>query len=284
MNETLPKYPEMNRIELLYPSPAILLGQEIHWTEKRDGSQLRISLVDGQVKVATHHQDEASEQFINYLKETQQYDNIVALLKDTNGYCDNPVADFNYGAVIFGEILVKGKSPARFELHDKHDFVVFDIYSQKDSRFLSYTSVYQQCYHYGLPCVECWAISQHLDINSLMLYRDQILQVAKDKGREGTVLKAYGIQKFAKEKLDTPKVERIHIEEGTPQYPALPDSEVMGAIAKVHAELGEDIKDKAKAMPIIAKYVSEEQDKHLCGKPNRKLFEYYIDYIKGVII
>ena len=43
----MPKYPELNRIALLYPSPQVILGEEIYWTEKRDGSQLRIALVDG---------------------------------------------------------------------------------------------------------------------------------------------------------------------------------------------------------------------------------------------
>jgi hypothetical protein len=38
---TLPSYPEMNKITMLYPNPQVLLGEEIYWTEKRDGSQLR---------------------------------------------------------------------------------------------------------------------------------------------------------------------------------------------------------------------------------------------------
>jgi hypothetical protein len=279
---TLPSYPEMNKITMLYPNPQVLLGEEIYWTEKRDGSQLRLSMVDGEVKIATHHQEDASEQFKNYLKSTEQYPMIEQLLRDTNGLCDNPAADFNFGAVIFGELLSKGKSPARFEHHEKCEFVIFDIYSTKDERFLSYTSVYQHAYHYGLPVVECWALTRHVDMDSLLAQRDSMLIMAKEKGREGVVLKDYRIQTFCKEKLDTPTIQIVKIESGNPQLPQLPDSEVMGAIAKVHADLGEAIHDKAKAMPMIAKYVSEEMEKHLCSRPVKKLFDYYQSYIESL--
>jgi hypothetical protein len=278
----MPSYPEMNRISMIYPSPQIMLGEEIYWTEKRDGSQLRIAMTDGEIKIATHHQEDASEQFKEYFKATEQYSAIEQLLRDTNGLCDNPVADFNFSAVIFGELLSKGKSPARFEYHDKFEFVIFDIWSQKDGRFLSYTSIYQHAYHYSLPVVECWAITRHVNMESLLSQRDEMLVMAKEKGREGVVLKNYRTQIFCKEKLDTPVIKIVKIENGNPQLPQLPDSEVMGAIAKVHTDLGEQFHDKTKAMPMIAKYISEEQDKHLCSRPVRKLFDYYRSYIEGL--
>lgn len=277
----LPKYPEMNRITLLYPNPSILLGQELYWTEKRDGSQMRLALVDKGLVIATHHQEDASEQFKNYLHLTEQHDSLVQLLLDTNGYCDNPAANFNFGAVLFGELLSKGKSPARFEQHDKYEFVLFDIWSQKEERFIPYTALYQLAYHYSLPVVESWALTRHTTLESLFQYRDEMLSLAKEKGREGVVIKDYNQQTFVKEKLDTPKIERIKIEGGTVLNPALPDSEVFGAIAKVQADLGESFLDKTKAMPLIAQYVGEEQKKHLCSKPARNLFSYYQEYLEG---
>ena len=280
----IPKYPELDRIINLYPSPHIMLGEEIYWTEKRDGSQLRIALIDGKLQISTHHQDEASEMFQNYFKQTEQASAVEVLLKDSNGFCDNPMADFNIGAVVFGEFLSKGGSPARFEMHDKHEFIIFDIYSQKDERFLPYNAIYQMAYHYGLPVVECWALTRHIDLESLMCYRDEMLILAKEKGREGVVLKNYHNQIFAKEKLDVPIIPRIKIEEGQPINPQLPDSEVMGAIAKAQADLGESFIDKRIAMPLIAKYVSEEQAKHLCSKPTNNLFSYYQKFLEGKVI
>lgn len=276
----LPKYPELNRIALIYPSPQIILGDEIYWTEKRDGSQLRIALVDGKLQIATHHQEEASEQFVNYFNQTEQAIGITELLRDSNGLCDNPAANFDIGAVVFGELLSKGKSPARFEYHDKFEFVIFDIWSQRDGRFLTYNSVYQYAYHYSLPVVECWAMTRHTSMESIYAYRDEMLALAKEKGREGVVLKAYHSQIFAKEKLDTPIIPIIKIEDGTPRLPVLPDSEVLGAIAKVHSDLGEGFLDKRVAMPTIARYVAEEQDKHQCSKPTQNLFSYYQKYLE----
>ncbi len=282
MMKELPKYPEMERIANLYPSPQVMLGEEIYWTEKRDGSQLRLAFIDNELKIATHHQDEASEMFVNYFKQTEQAEAIEQLLRDTNGLGDNPAANFNIGAVVFGELLSKGKSPARFEHHDKYEFVIFDIWSQKDGRFLSYNSIYQYAYHYSLPVVECWAMTRHTTLESLYAYRDEMLVLAKERGREGVVLKNYLSQVFAKEKLDIPIIPRIKIEDGQPKNPLLPDSEVMGAIAKAHADLGESFMDKRVAMPLIAKYVSEEQEKHLCSKPSQNLFSYYQKYLEGL--
>lgn len=282
IGNSLPPYPELNRIALLYPSPQIMLGEEIYWTEKRDGSQLRVALVDGEIKIATHHQDEASEQFKEYFKQTEQATAIEELLRDANGLCNNPVANFDIGAVIFGELLSKGKSPARFEVHDKFEFIIFDIWSQKDGRFLPYNNILSYAYHYSLPVVECWAMSRHIGLDSLYIYRDKMLVLAKEKGREGVVLKNYHSQIFAKEKLDVPIIPRIEIEEGQPRNPQLPDSEVLGSIAKVHADLGELFLDKTKAMPLIAQYVAEEQKKHQCSKPMRNLFSYYQKYIEGL--
>lgn len=277
----LPKYPEMERIIKLYPGPQVLLGEEIYWTEKRDGSQLRIALVNGDVQIATRHQDEASEQFIRYFYQTPKAGAIVQLLKDSNGLCENPAANFNTGAVLFGELLSKGKSPARFEHHDDYEFVLFDIYSKAEGKFLSYGGAYPYAYHYGIPFVESWALSRHTTLESLLAYRDEMLIVAKDKGREGVVLKSYAKQIFAKEKLDTPVIERVNIEEGAPRNPPLPDSEVLGAIAKAHADLGEQFYDKRVAMPLIAQYVGEEEKKHLNSRPSKSLFAYYQEYLEG---
>ena len=279
---TLPSYPELNRIALLRPSPQIMLGEELYWTEKRDGSQMRIALVNGVVKIATHHQEGASEQFQDYFKQTEQANSVMELLRDTNGYCVNPTANFNIGAVVFGELLSKGKSPARFEHHDKYEFVIFDIWSAKDNRFLSYNGVYSYAYHYGIPVVECWAISRHITLDDLYAYRDTMLVLAKERGREGVVLKSYHSQIFAKEKLDTPVIHKVDIDDGQVRLPALPESEVLGAIAKVQADLGEAFLDKKIAMPLIAKYIGEEMVKHLCGKPIHSLFSYYQQYLEGL--
>ena len=70
-----------------------------------------------------------------------------------------------------------------------------------------------------------------------------MLETAKKKGREGTVLKCYHPKFgaiYAKEKLDTPKYDKIKhkIDNKTPKLPPLPESEIYGAIDKVLMDIG----------------------------------------------
>ena len=293
MSDTFPSYPEIPAIANLYPGPQALLGRRIHWTEKRDGSNLRIALVDDAVRVASRHQDEASEQFLQYYLSTPQAPRVEELLRWHSGNANSPAGDFNIQPVVFGELLigettrggitVRGhKSPARFEWYDRNELVIFDIWDGRAARFLPYSALYQYCYHFALPVVECWGLSQHSTLEDLYHWRDEMLDMAREWGREGGGLKAFDGPRhsYAKEKLDSPKIPRVSMDTGAPVLPCLPDSEVWGAINKVHVDLGEAFRDKAQAMPRIAAFVAEEQRKHLCGKPGRSLFAYYQEYLE----
>ena len=277
-------YPEMSSIANLLPSPQILLGKRISWQEKRDGTNLAVTLVDNEIKLFTRHQ-EASEQFVKYFWATEEAVKVENFLHDYTWTEDlfDGVNDFSFQPVVFGELLIKGKSPARFELHDKHEFVVFDIWNTAQNRFLPYIPIYQHCYHYSLPIVSCWGVSRHTTLESLYTFRDEMLLQAKEAGREGVVLKTFdGNQHiFAKEKLDVPIIEKVQMDDGAIRLPPLPDSEVYGAINKAHADLGEDFRDKTKAMPLIAIYTAAEEKKHLCSKPLKSLYSYYLAYLEG---
>ena len=54
------------------------------------------------------------------------------------------------------EMLMKGRSPTRIEMHEDFDYVVFDIWSTKQNRFLHYNKVYQTCYHFDIPVVDLY--------------------------------------------------------------------------------------------------------------------------------
>lgn len=283
-NLILPKYPSLERIANLYPGPQVLLGHYIYWTEKRDGTQLRCAWVDGQLLVSTSHMEQASADFRSRFDGTEQAEKVIQLLKEHNGEPENPINDFNCGLVVFGELLCKGKSPARFETHETNEFVIFDMYSLKGKEFLPYPLAYQYAFHFRLPFVDCWALTRHTSLEDLYAFRDEILKTAADRHREGVVLKCLSGDKpvYAKEKLDLPTIPRVERQEGAVRLPSLPDSEVYGAIAKVEADVGEDFDNKAVAMPLIAKYVAEEMDKHMCGKPaGGNLFQYYTKYREG---
>jgi hypothetical protein len=284
-------YPHLNRLLLLNPGPQIALGKDIYWTIKEDGSNIGVYAGnDGDVHYRSRNMAQASDQFYGYMNSTDEYASLCELLTDS-------FSQWNDEIVIFGELLTKGKSPTRVEIHEKTRFIVFDIWSTRQRGWLNYTQVHQHCYHYDLPIVELIGTCRCTDMDSLIAFKDQMLEVCKERGKEGTVAKVWdsslntgigsgvgsGILYF-KEKLDTPKIEKLPrvVQDGEISLPALPDSEVYGAVEKVRAELGEEFRDIRKAMPLIAQYVGEEMKKHLCTSPERKLFVYYQERLAEV--
>lgn len=266
------KYPHIDSIIRLKPNPHILLGKDIVWTEKRDGSNFGVYLTEDGWSARTRGMTVASDQFMNYFKQTPECGNVIELLKSAVEWDDT--------YMVFGELLSKGKSPTKIEYHDDYKFVVFDIWSEKLGGFMNYTKVYQECTHYNLPIVECYGTSRSSTLEHLLEFRDHLLRLSKERGREGVVGKTWDGSEsiYFKEKNDTPKYEKLpnSIDESKKiVLPPLPYSEVTGAIEKARADLGDDFKDVRIAMAKIAEYVQIEQKKHNCGKPERKLFDLY---------
>jgi len=275
------KYPELERILNIYPNPEIILGQEIYWTEKRDGSNIGVYLDENNdIQLRSRNMDKASDQFYQIFKETEQAEQVKELLLDA--------PNWKKEYVIFGELLTKGKSPTRIETHDKHEFIVFDIWEEPNKRWLSYNALYQQCYHFGIPIVELYGTCNVVSREKLFEFKDLMLKRALECTREGVVGKCWdtkykhGIQYF-KEKHDLPAIEKLPrvVEEGTIILPILPDSEIMGAIEKARVDLGEEFTIVKKAMPLIAQYVGAECKKHNSRSPG-SLFNYYQTRLKDV--
>jgi hypothetical protein len=270
------KYPELDRIMTLKPNPHILLGKDIVFTEKRDGSNIGLYLTFDKddlpvVGIRSRNMNNAAEEFHRIFKDTGLYQNVLDLLIDAATWRDD--------YVLFGELLIKGKSPTRIELHEKNEFVAFDLWSKKVGGFVNYTKLYQECYHFDIPVVELWGSCNCKNLNTLLGFKDALLVKAKETGREGVVGKYVNNDEFIyfKEKNDTPKYEKVPrvSEEGMIVLPPLPESELMGAVEKVYADLGKDFFDIRKAMPKIAEYVAVECKKHNCSNPEKKLIAAY---------
>lgn len=269
------RYPSLNRIIMVHPNPEILLGHRIYWEEKRDGSNMGAYLTEkGDLALRSRNRDKASESFHRIFLETDEAENVKEMLIYMRD-------EWNDKCVVFGELLAKGKSPTRTEMHEKHEFVVFDIWSSKGGGFLSYLLVGLHCHHFDISVVELYGESQHTTLGSLLEFRDKMFETAKKNGREGVVGKTYEkgtMYLYFKEKLDTPKLEKApnHIGGGKSLLPSLPESEILGALDKTLVDLGMmDFKDVRKAMPLFAEYVGEECGKHHCRKPKGTLFTYY---------
>lgn len=277
------KYPHLERIYNLKPNPEILLGQEIFWTEKRDGSNIGAYLNENGVQLRSRNLNQASEDFYKAFNASEQSEGVLELLQDAPNWGNE--------YVVFGELLTIGKSPTRMEMHEKNEFIVFDIWDNKNARFMNYNAVHQQCYHFGIPIVELYGTCNVVTTEALYAFKDNMLAKALECKREGVVGKAWaetpfnrgdgaGCSKFItyfKEKHDLPALEKIPraYEEGVIRLPQLPDSELYGAIEKVRTDIGDEkFKEIRAAMPLVAKYVAEECKKHNCTAP-KNLHHYY---------
>jgi hypothetical protein len=267
------EYPELEQITRTY-QPQRLLGAELVWEEKEDGSNLMVWLdKDTDIfKISSRHMEDADREFQNRFKNTPQAALVESLIRDE-------LKDYGKDLVVFGELLSKGKSPTRITVHPETTFVTFDIYDVAAEKWNNYTAKYQKCFHYNLPVAKAMATCKVASMEELLAFRDKVLEMVKVIGRiEGTVVKTQYLQPtvFAKEKLDTPKLEKLpRAESDGVQLPPLPESEILGALDKAYVDLGIDkFMDKSVAMPLFARYVSEEAKKHLC-KVTVSLFKFY---------
>jgi len=281
------RYMELNKIIQQRYGGREFLGKWIYWTEKRDGSCVAVwmkqkkkflqclRIIEYETTVSSRNQEKADRGITGDFFGSSECVHVIEYLKD------NPTH------LVFGELLRLGLSPTRIEDHKEIEFIVFDIFDGK--KFLNYTQVHQQCYHYKMKCVELFGEGRFTTIESFLKYRDEMLKICKKAGREGVVLKTFVDDKplYAKEKLDTATPRHsAKIERGQPKYPKLPDSEAQGAVDKAYADLGKKFADKGVAMPLIAKYIQEEMKKHKCSAPAMNFFYYYTKYAedRGITI
>jgi hypothetical protein len=287
------RYMELERIQHLLNEGRLLLAHLIYFTEKRDGSCLAVwrKFETGKIArlkelvyrkkfwklmVSSRNQEEAEQDIRNAFLHSGDEVNVIRFLMD------NPYH------TVFGELLRTGKdgkpalSPTRIELHEKDEYIVFDIFD--GTHFLNYQQVHQICFHYGMKCVRLFGEGRFVTMEALYNYRDEMLKLCKEEKREGVVLKAFtneGEPMYAKEKLDTAKSRgQPKLEKGRPVYPSLPLSEAMGAVDKAYADLGDGFSIKSKAMPLVALYIKKEMEKHMCSAPEYDFYRLYCDYCK----
>ena len=288
------RYMELSKILHLRNEGRELLGKYLYFTEKRDGSCLSVWLkllprwkrilnklkrwrpinipdpLKWELMVSSRNMEMAEKAIRgDFLRSGDN----VPVLRYLNDHLTHKV---------FGEILRKGLSPTRIENHEEVEFIVFDIYN--GGQFLSFQQVHQECYHYGMKCVQLFGEGRFRSMKSLLKYRDKMLKICEEEQREGVVIKTFdkdGKPLYAKEKLDIARSRgKPKLEKGQPDLPPLPFSEAIGAVDKAYADLGEDFSDKRKAMPLVASYIGKEMEKHLCSKPVENYYGLYRQYCR----
>jgi len=137
------KYPHFGRIDQLYPNPHIVLGHDIWWTLKLDGSNCGIYFDDnGEIKVRSRNQDVA--EFYQKVENVPAYEKVVDFM---TFHRDEYGSDF----VVFAELLNKGRSPTGIKVHDKDEIVIFDMYNGKTEKYVHYPQLSLFCGAFDIP-------------------------------------------------------------------------------------------------------------------------------------
>jgi hypothetical protein len=276
-------YPHIPNLEGSGKLRRLLLGKHLTWTIKEDGQNVTIwtrtkkyCKRKQELVISSHNQEIASTDIQNRVRNSPQYETLLKLLKEFPTYR------------IVCEQCAKGKSITGIKTYAEDILYVIDIYNTAEQKYLTYTQVYQTCYHYGLPTVTLFDVTRHRTIKDLVKFSNYVLAYCnsvKVYGKdEGMVLKTFdeeGEYIMAKVKLDIPKPISEHphgIHEGQPILPQIPECDILGAISHVEADSGLDGTPQHD-MPLIAKAVAEECRKH-CYSSRGNLFPYYKKYME----
>jgi hypothetical protein len=152
MTEEKPKnwmrYTSLEPVKRLRYDGRELLGKTLTSTVKRDGENVSIWLDEYDTPhIASHNGEEAEPDIQNRMKATPEYLKAVELIKDEKNQWHND-------CILYGE-LMKTISPTRIEpKHKNIHWIMFDIWSKPERRYMDYTLVYQKGYHFKIPVVE----------------------------------------------------------------------------------------------------------------------------------
>ena len=284
------KYPSLDGISAIYPSPKVLLNQNLYVTVKEDGQNIGVFAegTDIRIRMRTRHETNAPPEIYRMFEECEGYEAIKnVLIKDYTDFGENNV-------IFFCELMVKGKSPTRIKEYDKPQFKVFDIYSIPRNMFIPRVDASMVCGLYKIPIVDLEDVIKCSTLDELYSERDRLMEVALKKNYEGFVIKTWFSQPFKREpsegKLPDDNT-RIFVKEKPPkpkrnvvktakkeQLPELHESEVKAAVHKILVKYGEeDFMNKKITMPRIAEIMKEEcmKDGEKRYSPPHNLIDYY---------
>lgn len=258
------KYPHFNRIENLKPNPHIMLGHDIYWTLKVDGSNTGFYFgEDGEIKIRSRNMDVAM--FFEKVLDLEVSKRIMDMMRF---YLEM------YGVhyVVFGELLSRGRSPTGLKVFDKDDLIIFDIYDIEAGKWVHFDKMCLMCGPFGIPVVPLMGKCNVNTLEELYSYRDEMLDATK--GEEGVVAKIYKNPHetirdnylFVKEKHFIQNVKKVRSKDGKIKLPQLEEGEVRKCLFKVMDEIGMvQFKDPKLAMPKIANEVNLECKQQNCS-------------------
>jgi hypothetical protein len=256
-------YPKIKRIHEV--DIREFLCQPIYCQIKRDGSNIGCYLNDDKkLTIRSRGQDIAKDDLRAIFDSCLSVKNVEDFLRTYPK------------STVFIELMAKGKSPARFELHETNHFVVIDIHD--GVKWLSPLNTFFTCCRFSIPHINISDISYHSTIDSLYEYADEKLKMYPEY--EGIVIKnTYGAAFKHKNKIPThaKKKEMVKL-----TFDILPDADVYTTIHKVLMDLEYDERKNVKiAMEKIGRAIGIEC-KESGTRPPKRLFDYYIEVLEGL--
>ena len=162
---------------------------------------------------------------------------------------------------------------------------MLDIYNTVDKKYLSFNYCHQVASKFKIPIVKLIYKSISVTLDEVFEYRDTLLKWCKRHRREGVVGKVYtgGEHIYFKEKIVLPKcnIRRVP-KQNELQLPRMPDDKIFNAIDQAREECernGQEFKNPAFGMPLVAKYLNVQAEEHDFAPPNN-MFGLYREYLE----
>jgi hypothetical protein len=267
------KYQHLGRIAQLRNEGRELLGQEVFWTEKRDGSNISFWLdEEGSFRVSSRNMEDMTEDsFLNKIVELPDYEKLFELVGSEET------------KVFYAEYIGPGKGPTQIEpSHKVSRLVLFDVYDTVSERYLTYNYLHQMAYHFKIPIVKLLCVKIPTCIEELYQTRDELLAWSKKHRREGVVGKDFYTQTFFKEKIDLPKLRapaRVKSDEVT--LPPMPEDKIQSALGQAKAEVERNsgnFRNPKDAMPVVVAHLNAQAREHCYSVSN--YFKHYRTYLE----
>lgn len=266
------RYMELEPIKRLDNEGRELLGKEICITIKRDGENVSPWLDEtDQTHISSHNNEVADDNIQSRFKLTPEYSKAVELLLDEKNTWHND-------CILYGELL-KEISPTRIEpKRKKTHWILFDIYSKTQGKYMDYVLIYQKAYHFKIPIVGLLDVIAPKSLDELNEKIEGYKKWCKKHKREGIVGKCYNSGIFFKEKIDLPKRPKLE----KPQksdiiYPPMPEEKILRALQHAFDEVGESNWKIVKiAMPVVARHIATEAQEHYYSTP-QNFYRWYTD-------
>ncbi len=281
----LPSYPSITGIEGFTKNKVVgiekkLFGNPIYWEKKEDGMNVGCYLDENkEMQIRTSEQEHISEDMRERFLKLPYAQNIKNVLETIES--ETP----DKHVIIFGEYILRGKSPKRIGYNGEDSFKAFDIYIEglcTEHPFLKWDSFSNICDVNSIPRVDLIEITTVNSLEELLTVRERLFTLCKENRWEGVVGKVWVTNEFGtfvnlvKEKPIISKIPNPKNPDN--DLPELPDSEITGAIEKVLCNHGLEFFENAKlAMPQIAIMVKEQCEKHGCKKPGERVYSLYRD-------